>query len=212
MFLSITRTDWPRALSIDRQFQISSRIRGAHPSVARSSRSGGGLVISARPTASICCSPPDSVLPMLLPRSASRGNSAWIFSMVQGSGLPRRFPEAATRFSRTVRLGKIWRPSGTSPIPNCAIRNEGSFRIAQLRSEEHTSELQSPDHLVCRLLLEKKKEHKSTSPTRSPRATPLSDSKRLPCLELHTIAASFHSDPAPLYASRAPTCRGIPQE
>src|SRR5207244_8411540 len=27
----------------------------------------------------------------------------------------------------------------------------------QFRSEEHTSELQSPDHLVCRLLLEKKK-------------------------------------------------------
>src|SRR5258708_24933911 len=27
------------------------------------------------------------------------------------------------------------------------------------RSEEHTSELQSPDHLVCRLLLEKKKQH-----------------------------------------------------
>src|SRR5258708_22928256 len=39
-----------------------------------------------------------------------------------------------------------------------------------LRSEEHTSELQSPDHLVCRLLLEKKKtsthtwiEHSQTS-------------------------------------------------
>src|SRR5258708_27464450 len=29
-----------------------------------------------------------------------------------------------------------------------------------IRSEEHTSELQSPDHLVCRLLLEKKKEKK----------------------------------------------------
>src|SRR5258708_31436416 len=28
---------------------------------------------------------------------------------------------------------------------------------AEIRSEEHTSELQSPDHLVCRLLLEKKK-------------------------------------------------------
>src|SRR5438552_10197594 len=27
----------------------------------------------------------------------------------------------------------------------------------KVRSEEHTSELQSPDHLVCRLLLEKKK-------------------------------------------------------
>src|SRR5947208_13518639 len=30
-------------------------------------------------------------------------------------------------------------------------------RDADGRSEEHTSELQSPDHLVCRLLLEKKK-------------------------------------------------------
>src|SRR5258708_27872644 len=30
----------------------------------------------------------------------------------------------------------------------------------QQRSEEHTSELQSPDHLVCRLLLEKKKKKK----------------------------------------------------
>src|SRR5258708_27633079 len=30
---------------------------------------------------------------------------------------------------------------------------------ASQRSEEHTSELQSPDHLVCRLLLEKKDNH-----------------------------------------------------
>src|SRR5258708_72903 len=34
-------------------------------------------------------------------------------------------------------------------VLGCAVRGE--------RSEEHTSELQSPDHLVCRLLLEKKK-------------------------------------------------------
>src|SRR5215467_15529009 len=32
----------------------------------------------------------------------------------------------------------------------------------QPRSEEHTSELQSPCNLVCRLLLEKKKNHKKT--------------------------------------------------
>src|SRR5207244_12668114 len=39
-------------------------------------------------------------------------------------------------------------PAGRSPPP---------------RSEEHTSELQSPDHIVCRLLLEKKKRNiKST--------------------------------------------------
>src|SRR5947208_12431412 len=43
-------------------------------------------------------------------------------------------------------------------------RREGSLGCAPhagldrgCRSEEHTSELQSPDHLVCRLLLEKKK-------------------------------------------------------
>src|SRR5258708_23778946 len=37
--------------------------------------------------------------------------------------------------------------------PGAAGRRSGRAR----RSEEHTSELQSPDHLVCRLLLEKKK-------------------------------------------------------
>src|SRR3989442_6678680 len=37
-----------------------------------------------------------------------------------------------------------------------------------LRSEEHTSELQSRPHLVCRLLLEKKNRHKKTlTPSRS---------------------------------------------
>src|SRR5207244_7687137 len=35
---------------------------------------------------------------------------------------------------------------------------EGLEHGPLFRSEEHTSELQSPDHLVCRLLLEKKKE------------------------------------------------------
>src|SRR5258708_28397738 len=36
---------------------------------------------------------------------------------------------------------------------------DSNLRVSSLpdRSEEHTSELQSPDHLVCRLLLEKKK-------------------------------------------------------
>src|SRR5258708_15407465 len=40
------------------------------------------------------------------------------------------------------------------------------------RSEEHTSELQSPDHLVCRLLLEKKKTHVRTQDTRTGRMPP----------------------------------------
>src|SRR5258708_26557755 len=53
----------------------------------------------------------------------------------------------------------------------CAVIASAQFRIRRAavcrasgsqspgaRSEEHTSELQSPDHLVCRLLLEKKKQ------------------------------------------------------
>src|SRR5258708_24404910 len=47
------------------------------------------------------------------------------------------------------------RVDSSFPIP-CATRSPKSCAIVR-RSEEHTSELQSPDHLVCRLLLEKKK-------------------------------------------------------
>src|SRR5258708_10266502 len=39
--------------------------------------------------------------------------------------------------------------------------------LVALRSEEHTSELQSPDHLVCRLLLEKKKKNITTIYTKN---------------------------------------------
>src|SRR5258708_17503526 len=45
------------------------------------------------------------------------------------------------------------RQGGGPPLP--ALRH--LLHGVAHRSEEHTSELQSPDHLVCRLLLEKKK-------------------------------------------------------
>src|SRR2546422_7207367 len=45
-----------------------------------------------------------------------------------------------------------------SPAEWCA--REGGDPVAGTRSEEHTSELQSRLHLVCRLLLEKKKKKK----------------------------------------------------
>src|SRR5258708_29702502 len=44
--------------------------------------------------------------------------------------------------------------------PGCTTARRGQRR----RSEEHTSELQSPDHLVCRLLLEKKKRLQHITP------------------------------------------------
>src|SRR5258708_22053998 len=52
-------------------------------------------------------------------------------------------------------------------VPNSTLRSLSDGAVASARrssglrpsrSEEHTSELQSPDHIVCRLLLEKKKE------------------------------------------------------
>src|SRR2546422_8120026 len=46
------------------------------------------------------------------------------------------------------------------------------------RSEEHTSELQSRLHLVCRLLLEKKKKHKSEKPTCTARSLSSTTSRR----------------------------------
>src|SRR5438270_5476248 len=45
----------------------------------------------------------------------------------------------------------------TCPVRFAAIKLTLSVRSFQVRSEEHTSELQSQSNLVCRLLLEKKK-------------------------------------------------------
>src|SRR3989454_2984469 len=44
------------------------------------------------------------------------------------------------------------------------IEQHGILGILHVRSEEHTSELQSPCNLVCRLLLEKKKKQNDKTP------------------------------------------------
>src|SRR5207244_8335104 len=62
-----------------------------------------------------------------------------------------------------------WRPSRAMmgvmirAAKGSAHHQPKAFAAKIARSEEHTSELQSPDHLVCRLLLEKKKDKKATS-------------------------------------------------
>src|SRR5258708_14806631 len=57
------------------------------------------------------------------------------------------------REDRQVRADRSCRRSQLLPALRCGA--------ALSRSEEHTSELQSPDHLVCRLLLEKKKKKRN---------------------------------------------------
>src|SRR5256885_2382979 len=51
---------------------------------------------------------------------------------------------------------------------SCRLSNRASGPAQKLRSEEHTSELQSPCNLVCRLLLEKKKTSPPTLSTPKP--------------------------------------------
>src|SRR5256885_2406620 len=81
----------------------------------------------------------------------------------------------------------------TSPI-NCSGAMYGSEPtkvpvcvILGARSEEHTSELQSPCNLVCRLLLEKKKT--THEPQRSPGPTPAPSSTPHPATH-HNVSAT----------------------
>src|SRR5689334_24103298 len=56
-------------------------------------------------------------------------------------------------------------------LPTIIDPAAGHAGSSQHRSEEHTSELQSQFHLVCRLLLEKKKKRQSKTPCRGPLPT-----------------------------------------
>src|SRR5258708_12342060 len=58
------------------------------------------------------------------------------------------------------------------------------------RSEEHTSELQSPDHLVCRLLLEKKKKPNTAGASRPHTRCPPDDHKTTHSLSLPPSSVS----------------------
>src|SRR5258708_23754916 len=62
-----------------------------------------------------------------------------------------RVCEVLTRASATRNADTA--ASSVACVPDPVLLSDA----ARSRSEEHTSELQSPDHLVCRLLLEKKK-------------------------------------------------------
>src|SRR5207244_9858603 len=67
---------------------------------------------------------------------------------------PRRRLAPSIRNSGTDSLT---RETASSMPGACERSSENAKSLRRHRSEEHTSELQSPDHLVCRLLLEKKK-------------------------------------------------------
>src|SRR5258708_24520955 len=86
------------------------------------------------------------------------------------------FNDTATTEIYTLSLHDALPICGTEPVRRVGhIRGQVGVPAGQVlapRSEEHTSELQSPDHLVCRLLLEKKKKE-----IRDMTATVIADTK-----------------------------------
>src|SRR6266487_5042195 len=74
--------------------------------------------------------------------------------LAEGDGMVRG-ADAAARFVAAVEAGPVSRYGFALGLQPFQAR--GGF-TDMLRSEEYTSELQSPVHLVCRLLLEKKKQ------------------------------------------------------
>src|SRR5690348_18084931 len=91
----------------------------------------------------------------------------------------RRRPPRSTLFPYTSLFrswGHTWchrlerRSMGNSDKTKC--RETYCLEAAASRSEEHTSELQSPVHLVCRLLLEKKNIHLHSAVAHEPDGPP----------------------------------------
>src|SRR5215475_14637708 len=85
----------------------------------------------------------------------------FFFLMIRRPPRSTLFPY--TTLFRSRRVQASWRPSCSSGRSLCRSCTHSPTRASRMpRSEEHTSELQSRENLVCRLLLEKKKKKQPT--------------------------------------------------
>src|SRR5256884_4856523 len=92
------------------------------------------------------------------------GTMRWIWPLILGAMEER---------SRKIAQGLAAAEKGEQEL--AAARDRAEAIVREARSEEHTSELQSRLHLVCRLLLEKKKKniHRTLVSSLSCRCDPL---------------------------------------
>src|SRR5262245_64916446 len=94
-------------------------------------------------------------------QSCTAGRSAFTTGQsVYRTGLSKvGMPAAPTGLQyQDPTIAELLQPRG---VLHCWATDEDDPTVRE-RSEEHTSELQSLRHLVCRLLLEKKKQHNET--------------------------------------------------
>ena len=93
------------------------------------------------------------LLPATSDHMSDSGNFDSVLELMTKGSNSRSLPEAVM-----MMIPEAWQDNDNLSDTKKAFYEYNSCVMEPWdRSEEHTSELQSPDHLVCRLLLEKKK-------------------------------------------------------
>src|SRR5258708_35520581 len=131
------------------QAHISVRISGAFTDAEAASGKGAGSTLATTASFKSGRAAFDGMRALAMPGA---GIQPWLTAV--------RKPK--NRTAPTTRSRTIFAPGfSRCPVGGVEILSLNIWLFppptTYLRSEEHTSELQSPDHLVCRLLLEKKK-------------------------------------------------------
>ena len=126
--------------------KILSTMIGDRPIDGSSSSSTFGRAISARPIASICCSPPLIVPASWSRRSFRRGKMANTLSMSASISLSLRTKAPICRFSVMVMRVKQPRPSGTITRP-CLTRSQAPWPLMLLA---HELDVAGGHRLQCR--------------------------------------------------------------
>src|SRR5260221_1860880 len=91
-----------------------------------------------------------------------------------------RRPPRSTLFPYTTLFRSVFDAQRHGSTDGLAVAHSGE----DIRSEEHTSELQSHSDLVCRLLLEKKKKQQDDDLIRMTRRNKVRDSSRADCRQM----------------------------
>src|SRR5690625_303894 len=120
------------------------------------------IAAASRPEMSRPGGPPCSIAPAIS-QAAVRASAG----LMNSDGCSAMKP---SEYQRAAPLPKSVPNQGSAAIAMKETRNSSTPKRRMVRSEEHTSELQSRGHLVCRLLLEKKNELHSQDNINTPQS------------------------------------------